>query len=294
MRILILGVTGMLGHAIWSHLRDKLETFGSIRGGLKELRRSCLFFSRDDKSIIDEVNVLDDNDLKRALEIARPSVIVNCVGIVKQLPEGKYPIAAISLNALFPHKLARLCDDGNIRLIHMSTDCVFSGEKGNYVENDFPDADDLYGRTKYLGEVTGNRCLTLRASIVGRQLSGSKGLLEWFLSQKGKVRGYRKAVFSGLTTYAIAEIIGILIEKHSNVNGLLHVSTEAINKYDLLKKLDKTLKLGMDVIPDDFVVMNRSLDSTKFREMTHIRIPTWNEMIEDLAQRVPAYEEWRF
>lgn len=294
MRILILGITGMLGHAVWLNLRDKHKTFGSIRGELEELSAKCSLFNKNEKNIIDGIDVLNDNDLERALDIAKPNVIVNCVGVIKQLKDAKFPIPTISLNSLFPNRLAKMCDEENIRIIHISTDCVFSGNKGKYVESDISDAYDLYGRTKFLGEVTGNNCLTIRTSIVGRQLSGSSGLFEWFLSQKGEVRGYRKAIFSGLTIYVLADIIRTLIEGHPTVDGLYHVSSEQINKYDLLNRLKSALKLDIEIIPDDSVVIDRSLDSTRFRELTHIYIPEWDEMIEDFVKKVPDYEKWRY
>jgi len=216
------------------------------------------------------------------------------VGVVKQLPEARSPIPSISVNALFPHRLAEMCSERNMRLIHISTDCVFSGNKGQYVESDISDANDLYGRTKFLGEISGKNCVTIRSSIVGRQLSGTSGIIEWFFSQKGQVRGYRKSIFSGLTTYALANIIRILIEGHRSVEGLYHVSGEPINKYDLLKKLKKALKLDIEIIPDDHVVVDRSLDGTKFRELTHIDMPAWDEMMKDFVERVRDYEEWRY
>ena len=283
----------MLGHAIWLRLKDVHDTAGSVRGGIEELSGKCSLFNKYDKNIIDGVNVLDDNDLKRALDIAKPHVAINCVGVIKQLQEAKLPIPSISLNALFPHKLLKMCEERNIQLIHISTDCVFSGNKGNYVESDIPDAIDLYGRTKHLGEATGNNCLTIRTSLVGRQLSGTTGLFEWFFASKGTVHGYRKTIFSGLTTYAMAEIIEILIEKHSAVRGLYNVSSEPINKYDLLIRFKEALNLDIEVIPDDYVVKDMSLDSTKFRKLTDIYIPTWDEMIEDLVKRVGNYEKWR-
>ncbi|MBT6227631.1 MAG: SDR family oxidoreductase [Candidatus Scalindua sp.] len=294
MRILILGITGMLGHAVWLNMKDGHDTFGSIRGGLEELSGRCSLFTKNDKKIISNTNVLNDSDLGRALNTAEPDVIVNCVGIIKQLPNAKFSIPSISMNALFPHRLGEMCAERNIRLIHISTDCVFSGKKGGYVESDISDAYDLYGRTKFLGEVTANDCLTLRTSIVGRQLYGASSLFEWFLSQKGKVRGYRRAIFSGLTTYILAEIISTLIEGHPSVDGLYHVSSEPINKYDLLSKLKEVLKLDIEVVSDESVVIDRSLDSTRFKGLTHIYIPTWDEMIEDFTKRVPDYEKWRF
>ncbi|MDY6854448.1 MAG: SDR family oxidoreductase [Thermodesulfobacteriota bacterium] len=294
MKILILGITGMLGHAVWFNLKESHEAFGSIRGNLKELSESCSLFNENDKNILYGIDVHNDNDLKRALDIAEPGAIVNCVGVVKQLDASKFPIPSISLNALFPHRLAKMCNERNIRMIHISTDCVFSGKRGGYVESNIPDAHDLYGRTKVLGEVTENDCLTIRTSIVGRQLSGSSGLFEWFLSQNGEVRGYRKAIFSGLTTYALSDIIRTLIEGHPTVSGLYHVSSEPISKYDLLNKLKNLLKLDTEIISDDRVVIDRSLDSTKFRELTHIYIPSWDEMLEDFAKRVADYQKWRY
>lgn len=294
MRILIFGVTGMLGHAIWLNLRNIYETFGTIRGDLEELSRRCPLFNKKDKKIIEKNDVLSESDLQRALDIAKPDVVVNCVGIVKQLQDAKYPIPSISINALFPHKLAEMCAKRNARLIHISTDCVFSGKKGNYGESDVSDASDLYGRTKYLGEVVGKNCLTIRTSIVGRQLTGTSGLFEWFLSRKGKVHGYQKAIFSGLTTYTLAEIIRITIKDYPTMDGLYHISSKPINKYDLLKRLKTTLNIDIEIIPDDSIVIDRSLDSTKFRELTHIEIPTWDTMIRDFAQMVSDYENWRY
>lgn len=293
MRILVFGITGMLGHAVWLNLRKGYQTFGTIRGNIKELSAKCSLFNNNDKNIIDGIDVLNDNSLKKTIDIAEPNVVVNCVGLVLQLMNAQSAIPSISLNALFPHRLAKLCDERNIRIIHISTDCVFSGAKGHYVESDFPDAYDLYGRTKLLGELTGKNCLTLRTSLVGRQLAGATGLFEWFLSQKNSVHGYKKAIFSGLTTYAFADIIRNLVEEYQSVDGLYHVSTEPISKYDLIIRLKDALKLDIEIIPDDSLVIDRSLDSTKFRDLTHINIPLWDEMMEDFVKRVSDYEKWR-
>lgn len=294
MRILVLGVTGMLGHALWLNLRQGHETSGTVRTSFEKLASRCSLFSNTKDSIIDQIEFPSDPTIEESLRVADPSVVVNCVGIVKQLPSARDPITSISINALFPHLLARKCVDKGIRLIHMSTDCAFSGEKGGYVENDVSDAYDLYGRTKFLGEVTGRGCLTIRTSIVGRELCGTKGLFEWFLSQTGEVRGYRKAVFSGLITYALADIIRSLIEEHPAVEGLYHVSSTPISKFDLLNKLKKALDLNIGIVPDDSIVIDRSLDSTRFRKLTHIDIPTWDEMIEGFAERSSNYNQWRY
>ncbi|MFC1678623.1 dTDP-4-dehydrorhamnose reductase family protein [Elusimicrobiota bacterium] len=295
MRSLILGATGMLGHAIWLNLAQNHTAHGTIRGTLGELTGKCSIFSRTDARIIDEVDVLRDEDINKALNEARPDVVINCVGVVKQLPAANIAMPSISLNSLYPHRLAKICGSRRIRLIHVSTDCVFSGIKGGYVEGDMADASDLYGRTKYLGEVSGTGCLTIRTSIVGRQLSGQTGLLEWFLSKKGtKVAGYRKAIFSGLTTYALAEIIKALALEHPNLSGLYHVSSEPINKHDLLIMLADAMNLDTEVVPDDGFVIDRSLDSARFWTETGIPVPNWHAMSTDLAERVSAYEKWRY
>lgn len=187
-----------------------------------------------------------------------------------------------------------MCDKRKVRIFHISTDCVFSGNKGNYVESDISDAYDLYGRTKFLGELTGENCLTIRTSIIGRQLTGASSIIEWFLSQKKQVRGYRKAIFSGLTTYALADIIRTLIEGHPTVDGLYHISSEPIDKYDLLCRVKRALNLDIDILPDDNVVIDRSLNSDRFKGLTHIYIPSWDEMIKDFAEMSPKYEKWRY
>ncbi len=284
----------MLGHALWLRLSGDHETFGTVRGDEFALSEKCALFRKNVQNIMGGVNVLNDDDLKRAIDAAEPEVIVNCAGIVKQLPGAKYPVSSIAVNALFPHRLAGVCAERNIRLIHISTDCVFSGRNGGYIETSYPDADDLYGRTKYLGEVTGSNCLTIRTSLVGRQLSGAGGLFEWFLSHKGKVRGYRKAIFSGLTVYAMADVIKTLIEKHPALEGMYHVSGEKISKYDLLNRLRRSLGLDIGLVPDDTIVIDRSLDSTRFRRCTRIYIPTWEEMMEDFTRIASEYEKWRY
>lgn len=294
MRILVFGITGMLGHVVWLKFKENHETFGTIRKDLGDLNGKCPLFADTDDHIIDEIDVLSEGALDRALEKSKPEVAINCVGIIKQLRAAKDPVSSISINALFPHILARECVDRGIRLIHISTDCVFSGKKGGYGESSISEADDLYGRTKFLGEVTNNGCLTIRTSMIGRELSGRSGLLEWFLSQNSRVRGYCKAIFSGLTTYALADIIRSLVEEHTAVDGLYHVSAAPISKYELLNKVKEALGLDIKIIPDESVVVDRSLDSTRFRELTHIHIPTWGEMIEDLAKKVPDYATWRY
>ncbi len=293
MRILIFGVTGMLGHALWSKLKQTHDVFGTLRRPKEELRIYSSIFKNNTDYIIDDVDALDKSAIDKAITLSEPDVIINCIGIIKQIPAAHDPIISISINSLFPHVLAKKCHEKGIRLIHISTDCVFSGKKGSYTETDISDAEDLYGRTKYLGEISAPNCLTIRTSLIGRELSGTKGLLEWFLSQNGKqVKGYQNAVFSGLTTYAMSNIIQEISEKY-NLEGLYHISSEPVTKYDLLNKLKQRLSLDIEIVPDKSVFVDRSLDSNKFRKATAVNIPSWDEMADDLAIKIKRYYEWR-
>ncbi len=236
MKVLILGGSGMLGHQLWEVLSPRFDAFVS-------LRRATSFFTKelDQKRIIAGVSAEDFDSVIQAFARVQPDVVVNCIGVVKQQGAAKDPVACLSINSLFPHRLARLCQAARSRLIHVSTDCVFSGKKGNYTESDFPDADDLYGRSKLLGEVQGPGCLTLRTSIIGRELHTKQGLIEWFLSNEGKtVTGYRNAIFSGLTTQALSDLIARLILEFPDLEGLWHVAAVPINKFDLLSLVRDT------------------------------------------------------
>ena len=220
---------------------------------------------------------------------------INAVGIVKQRDEAKQAIPSIQLNALFPHILADLCDEVGARLIHVSTDCVFSGRRGSYSEADIPDPVDLYGRTKLIGELSRPNCLTIRTSIVGWQLAGGSSLLEWFATQRSSsVKGYRNAIFSGLSTSVLATLIGDLIETRPDVNGLYHVASQPISKHDLLSRIADALD-WQDIIiePEEQFHCDRSLDGARFEAATGWRAPSWDEMIAGLAAEWPTYEELR-
>jgi dTDP-4-dehydrorhamnose reductase len=226
--------------------------------------------------------------LGELLEQSRADVAVNCIGIVKQLEEASRPVPAITVNSLFPHQLAEACSDRGVRLIHPSTDCVFSGElpaPAAYTEDDVPDARDLYGRSKLLGEVTEGDALTLRTSIIGWELERGSGLLEWAASQAGgSVRGFDGAIFSGLTTTALARVFGELIRDHPDLRGLLHLSADPISKADLLSALNDALDLRLSIERVEEPRVNRALDSSRFREATGIAIPSWPEMISEYAK----------
>jgi dTDP-4-dehydrorhamnose reductase len=226
------------------------------------------------------VDVLDVDQLTHALQTARPDVVMNCVGLVKQLSRAKDPLEAIPVNTTFPHRLARLCSLAGARTVHMSTDCVFSGTKGMYVESDFADADDLYGRSKFLGEVDYPDAITLRTSIIGHELAGARSLIDWFLSQEGEVTGYTKAIFSGLPTVEIARVVRDHVLPDSSLRGVYHLSAEPIDKNALLKLVAHAYAKDIAIRPSDEVQIDRSLDSTRFRERTGFLPKPWPQLVE--------------
>ncbi|HEX7294742.1 MAG TPA: SDR family oxidoreductase, partial [Pyrinomonadaceae bacterium] len=209
-------------------------------------------------------------------------------------PAAKDAHASVLVNALFPHQLAGACKTIGARLIHLSTDCVFTGRRGRYRESDASDAEDIYGRTKWLGELHHDHCLTIRTSMIGRELAGTHGLVEWFLSQRGQtVRGFQKAVFSGLTTTALSNTIANVITENKNLHGVWHVAGDAINKLDLLRLVKQAFQVEVEIEPDQTFVCDRSLDDTRFRSATGFKPPTWEEMIEEMARDQTPYEEIR-
>jgi len=291
MKVLVLGATGMLGHKLLQSLSKQFSTKGTIRGDGSDFR-GYLGVSSD--SIIAHVDAGDIAGVKTAIEEYEPDVVINCIGIVKQLPAAHDPLQSIAINALFPHQLAHICQQRGIRLIHISTDCVFSGRKGNYSEDDFADADDLYGRTKYLGEVDYEHALTLRTSIIGRELDTSHGLIEWFLSQEGRaVSGYTNAIFSGLTTNALSDVIAAVIMNYPEMRGVWHVAAEPISKYELLKRVKAVYNLDVQIQPENSVVIDRSLNGSRLRKNTNIIIPSWQTMIEQMHQDPSPYAATR-
>jgi dTDP-4-dehydrorhamnose reductase len=290
-KVLILGGGGMLGHKLYQIFDKRFETFVTLRSGFKRYERFNLF---DVRRTIEGVDVTDFDSLSRVFASVKPDVVVNAVGVIKQLKEAKDPIASLTINSLLPHRLALFCQAMNARLISMSTDCVFDGRKGNYTEEDTANAEDLYGRTKFLGEVTGENCLTLRTSIIGRELETSHSLVEWFLSNRGgKVRGFTKAIYTGFPTIVMANIIADVIEKHSELSGLYQVASEPINKHDLLLLLKDAYKVDIEIEPFDDFVLDRSLNGNKFNEATGFKPQTWTELVEEMVQDKTPYNDWR-
>ena len=277
----------MLGHKLMQVLSREHTVTGTVRRDASVLAGHPVFLKMD---ILGNISADNLKTIHAAIDKVNPDVIINCIGIVKQLPAAQDPLQSIAINALFPHQLAQICRQKNIRLIHMSTDCVFSGRKGCYSEKDPSDAEDLYGKTKYLGEVDYPGCLTIRTSIIGRELDTSHGLIEWFMGQEGKkVPGYKNAVFSGLTTFALSEIIAKIITDHPRLSGVCQVASEPISKYDLLNLVKKTYCMTVTIEPDETVINDRSLNPEKFKKETNIKIPSWEYMIEQMHRDPTPY-----
>jgi dTDP-4-dehydrorhamnose reductase len=281
----------MLGHKLTQVFSQQFEVLATVRSSTDALAGHPVLAQ---EQLLGNVSVENFDSIVRAIALAKPHYVVNCIGIVKQQLAAKDPLPSISVNALFPHRLAQVCQAAGIRLIHISTDCVFSGRKGNYDESDVADAEDLYGRTKLLGEVNADGCLTLRTSIIGRELETSHGLVEWFLSQEGKaIRGYKKAIFSGFTTNALAEIIAQIITNHSDLHGVWHVAAESISKFDLLSLVKEIYKLNIQIEPDEIFLCDRSLKSDRFKQATGFVPPPWPDMIEQMYQDPTLYSKLR-
>jgi len=291
--VLVLGGEGMLGHKMFQVLRGRFPNVTcTVRRGARSspLARAALF---QQGAVVDHVDVLDMPRLQEVLRDIRPGVVVNCIGIIKQRDEAKDPVPSIAINALLPHQLARLVEDWDGRLIHFSTDCVFSGRRGAYTEEDQSDAEDLYGRTKYLGEVGRANALTLRTSIIGRELSEHRSLLDWFIGQNHRrVGGYTRVLYSGVTTNYLAGLVGDLVERFRELSGLFQVTGETITKHDLLVRLRDAYRLEVEIIPDHGVVCDRSMVGDRFRIATGYASPSWDTLVRDLAADPTPYDEW--
>ncbi len=285
MRILILGADGMLGHQLVASLRGRHEVIGTLRRGEDDYRAIGDFLPSSRWHELDASNV---SSLADAIGVIAPEVVINAIGIVKQSTESKNVISSLEVNALFPHLLAEVCREVGARLVHLSTDCVFSGARGKYEEADFADANDLYGRTKFLGEVSETGALTLRTSIIGLELSRKQSLIEWFLAQKGPIRGYRRAIYSGFTTMEMARIIERVLLHSPEATGVYHVSSDPIDKYTLLCRLRDRLKRAIEIIADDDFSCDRSLRSERFRRDFSYQPPEWDAMLDELAQQIEA------
>lgn len=279
MRVLVLGVTGMLGSAVFRHLShdQRYQVWGTLRNA--EGRRN--FPEQFHDQLKNGIDVLDPDALINLLELIRPDVVINCVGLIKQLAVAKDPLSALPINAMLPHRLAKLCGLLGARLIHVSTDCVFSGRTGMYTEADPSDAEDLYGKSKFIGELHEvPHAITLRTSIIGHELGTSFSLIDWFLSHSGPVKGYAKAIFSGLPTAELARVMTDYVIPNPALHGLYHVSVEPIDKLALLRLVAEVYDHKIQIIPNEEVCIDRSLDSSRFRQAAGYLPPAWPELVK--------------
>ena len=270
----------MLGNSLLRYLSgspeyDVYATARSLAGLQKYFPGDLLARFRPDN-----VDANNFDSIIRTIASIQPDIVINCIGIIKQLDIANDPLTAITFNSMLPHRLSLISHTAGARLIHISTDCVFNGEKGMYTEKDQSTAEDLYGRTKFLGELNDPHCVTLRTSIIGHELRGGYGLVEWFLAQTEKVRGFRKAIYSGFPTIELAKIVCDYVLPNPELKGVYHVSSEAISKHDLLILVAERYGKDIDIEPYDDFVQDRSLDSTIFRETTGYQPPLWDELVE--------------
>lgn len=280
MKILVVGASGMIGSTMFRVMSEK---FGSNVVGTMRDPSSAHYFAhclRD--QLIFNIDLENSDSLIGMLDRTRPDVVINCAGLTKHKPGSDEPLKALPINSLMPHRLAKLCSMLGTRFIHVSTDCVFSGRHGLYTEKDIPDADDVYGRSKILGEVYGPNSVTLRTSTIGRELSSKYGLLEWFLDQKDTCKGYRNAIFSGLPTVLFAQIVRDIVIPNEKLMGLYNVSAAPISKFSLLQLIAKIYTKNITIIPDDTLLIDRSLDSSLFHTSTGYVAPSWDEIIHTM------------
>ena len=279
-KILIFGSTGMLGNAMIRVLSEKADwqVFGTARSeGANRLFKPAIA-----SRLNFGVDIEQHDSLIKVFAHIRPDVVINCVGLVKQLATSLDPLRVIPVNTLLPHRLAKLCELVGARLVHISTDCVFAGNRGNYSETDPVDAQDLYGISKYLGEVAYPHTVTLRTSIIGHELQSKHGLVGWFLSQQERCHGYTNALFSGLPTVVLAQVIRDEVISRPEMTGVYHVAAQPISKYDLLKLIASIYRKTIEIAPDGKLVIDRSLNAKLFHEATGYVAPKWPELIRTM------------
>jgi dTDP-4-dehydrorhamnose reductase len=288
-KILILGGDGMLGHELLASWAARHDVRVTLRRPLEAYQAYGLF---SPANAIDRVEATDLTRVGSVVRAFEPAAIVNCIGIVKQRKAAKAAIPSIEVNALLPHQLAELCGEVDTRLVHVSTDCVFSGRSGGYREIDVPDPIDLYGRSKLLGEVEDPPGVTLRTSIIGLELSRKTGLIEWFLAERGMIRGFRRAIYTGFTTREVGRVIERVLTRHSDMHGVWQVASAPITKYDLLVRLSTLLgRTDVEIVADDGFACDRSLIGEAFAAKTGYEAPAWDTMLAELADQIRARDD---
>jgi dTDP-4-dehydrorhamnose reductase len=283
----------MLGHKVFQTLRERFPgTIATTRGSVAKLPLSRVSLLQG-SDVVSGIDASDFESLRVRLREWQPDVTVNCVGLIKQRDAAKSAVPSITINSLLPHRLAETAAEWGGRIIHFSTDCVFSGRKGMYAEDDLSDAEDLYGRSKYLGEVGTSNAVTLRSSIIGRELTEHRSLLDWFLSRNGTtVRGFRRVVYSGITTNEMATVVTRIISDHPGLSGTFHVASVPISKFALLSLIRDAYNLDITIEPDDGELCDRSMRPDRFADATGWRAPSWPEMVRRLAADPTPYAGW--
>lgn len=280
MKVLVFGADGMIGSTMIRVIAENndLQVYGTLRTDTAK----NYFPAYISDNLLSGINAENQDTLLKVFEEVNPDVVINCIGVTKHLTCSQDPLISILLNALLPHRLEKICNISGARLIHISTDCVFSGKKGGYTEDDIADANDIYGKTKYLGEVNNTSSITLRTSTIGHELKTRRGLLEWFLSQENSCKGYANAIFSGLPTIILARIIRDIVIQRNDLYGLYHISGPPISKYELLKIIAKIYKKPINIEYNDELCIDRSLNSDRFKKITGYEPPDWMELIETM------------
>ncbi|MBL9030053.1 MAG: SDR family oxidoreductase [Caedimonas sp.] len=276
MSILVLGATGLLGNAVFRVLSESGDcpVFGTIRNV-----EAQQFFIPELASRLQVVEDLrDEAQMITLFDLLRPNVVVNCTALGKDTPQD--PMKMVSVFSVLPRRLAHLCRLRQVRLVQISSDGVFSGNRGGYTEDDLPDANDPYGIAKLLGEVEGPGMITLRTSIIGHELFSRNGLLEWFLSQDGECTGYRRVIFSGFPTVALAQVIRDVVLPCPELQGIYHLATSPISKFDLLQLVAQRYSRSTRIVPSDKLVIDRSLSADRFARATGYVAPEWPELID--------------
>ncbi len=283
----------MLGHKLVQQWRGRFDVWTTLRENYSTVERFGIF---EPEKTIASVTAENFDSIIQAFAVAKPDVVVNCIGVIKQLKASKDPTVTLAINSIFPHRVATLCRASGARFITLSTDCVFSGAHGNYLETDTPDAVDLYGQSKHWGEVEGENCLTIRTSIIGRELGTAHSLVDWFLSNRGlnkTLKGFTGAIYTGFPTIVLADILADIIETKANAHGLRHLSSDPISKFDLLQIINREFKAGLEIEPDSDFKCDRSLNSERYRREFNFKPPSWAEMIRLMADDPTTYDEFR-
>jgi dTDP-4-dehydrorhamnose reductase len=293
MKLLIIGGTGMLGHKLFQHLSETFpQTYATIRQNISKEPFKRISFLHS-KRVFKDIDVSNLEALENVVFSLKPDYILNCIGIIKQHKEDAKPIPCIKINSLLPHQLVEMASKYGGRAIHFSTDCVFDGKRGLYTEEDAPNATDIYGRSKAMGEIVCDSALTLRTSIIGRELTSHLSLLDWFLRQKGtRIRGFTRAIYSGVTTNQMANIVRLILQDFPTLSGLYHVVSEPINKYDLLKLAKEIFKVNIEIKPYHDFIIDRSMKGDAFESVTGYKSPSWETLLRDIYKESGLYQSW--